>query len=62
MPATSKAQQRFFAMCEHDPQHAQGKCPNMSQEKMHEYAATPLGGLPNRVPRNKLKSRMMQNG
>ena len=55
MPAVSKAQQKFMAICEHDPQHAQGKCPNMSQQQFHDYAATPLTGLPNKKPADKLK-------
>lgn len=54
MPAVSKAQQRFMAMCEHDPAHANGKCPQMTQEQFHEYASTPSKGLPARS----LKKRM----
>ncbi len=48
MPATSKAQQKFFAICEHSPQHATGKCPDMTQGQMRDYAATPTKGLPYR--------------
>ena len=54
MPAVSVKQRRFFAICEHDPQHARGKCPNMSQEKFHEYTATPEKDLP-------LKKRMIKS-
>lgn len=49
MPATSKAQQQFFAICEHNPQHARGKCPKMTKAKMHEFAATPTTGLPKKL-------------
>lgn len=48
MPAVSQSQQKFIAMCEHNPQHVQGKCPNMTQEQFHEFAATPTTGLPKR--------------
>jgi hypothetical protein len=48
MPATSKAQQRFFAICEHNPKHAKGKCPDMTKAQMHDFAATPRGRLPER--------------
>lgn len=49
MPATSKAQQRFMAICEHDPVHAYGKCPKMSHQQLHDFAATPTKNLPQRV-------------
>ncbi len=57
MPATSKAQRRFMGMCSHDPKHAQGKCPNMSQGKMSEYAKTSEKNLPMHKG-GMLKSRM----
>ena len=48
MPATSKAQQRLFAMCEHGV--ATNKaCPSgMTKQQMHDFAATPAKGLPAR--------------
>jgi len=46
MPSKSKAQQEFMAICEHDPQHAQGKCPDMTHQQLHDFAATPRKGLP----------------
>jgi hypothetical protein len=46
MPSVSKSQRRFMAMCEHDPKHAQGKCPDMTKEQMHDFAATKERGLP----------------
>ena len=49
MPAKSKAQQRFFAMCQHDPKHARGKCPNLPKAKMREFSATPTKGLPTKL-------------
>jgi len=47
MPAKSQAQQRFMAMCEHDPKHARGRCPSRSVAR--EYAGTPRKGLPEHV-------------
>ena len=49
MPATSRAQQAFMAICEHNPKHARGKCPKMSKAKMHEFSATPTKGLPQKL-------------
>jgi len=46
MPAKSKAQQRFMAMCSHNPSHASGTCPDMSVEDMRDFAKTPRKGLP----------------
>jgi len=48
MPATSKAQQRFFAMCEHGVS-TNKACPSgMTKSQMHDFAATPSKGLPSR--------------
>ena len=47
MPATSKVQRRFMAMCEHGKA-TRGKCPEMSKEQMHDFAATKEKGLPMR--------------
>lgn len=50
MPARSQAQQRFFAMCEHDPAHVKGQCPKgLTKAQLHDFAATPRAGLPKRV-------------
>lgn len=46
MPAESIAQRKFFAICEHDPEHAMGKCPNMTHKQFHEFAATSEKNLP----------------
>lgn len=48
MPATSVAQQRFMAMCEHQPQHATGQCPSMTHQQLHDFAATKTSNLPAR--------------
>lgn len=53
MPAKSKAQQRFFAMCMHQPRHARGKCPSMPREEMRKFAETEHKGLPNKVRRKR---------
>lgn len=49
MPARSKAQQRFFAMCMHQPRHARGTCPDMPRNKMKDFAGTKHEGLPEKV-------------
>lgn len=46
MPAVSKRQRRFMAMCEHDPGAARGKCPNMTKSQMHDFAVTKEKKLP----------------
>jgi hypothetical protein len=48
MPSVSKSQQRYFAGCEHNPQHMQGKCPDMSKGEMHKFSSTKRKGLPER--------------
>ena len=49
MPAVSKRQRRFMAMCEH----GEGKnCPkDMSKKQMRDYARTPETDLPERSMR-----------
>lgn len=47
MPAKSKAQRRFMAMCEHSKGTKKG-CPDMSKSKMREFAKTKEKGLPER--------------
>lgn len=49
MPAVSKSQQRFMAMCEHNPKHAKGECPD--EKTSREFARTPRKGLPERKRR-----------
>lgn len=51
MPATSKAQQRFFAIAEHEPGKLRKAAPKMSKSKMHEFAATKTKSLPAKAPR-----------
>lgn len=53
MPAKSKAQRRFMAMCEHSPGHAKGACPDMSVKEMHKYSSTPDKNLPERVSKRR---------
>lgn len=45
MPSVSRAQRRFMGMCEHQPEHAKGKCPDMTKQQYHEFAATTEKGL-----------------
>ena len=47
MPAQSKAQQKFMALCEHTPEKAAKKCPPASVAR--EYARTSRKGLPEKV-------------
>ena len=62
MPAVSKAQRRFMGMCEHNPKHAAGKCPDMSQSQMSEFASTSEKELPMRKSGDgSLKNRMTKN-
>lgn len=42
MPAVSKKQQRFMAMCSHNPGAAKGKCP--PKKVAHEFSHKPKGG------------------
>lgn len=49
MPAVSQAQQKFFAIAEHEPDKLQGKRPKMTRAQMHDFAATPTRGLPDHV-------------
>jgi hypothetical protein len=48
MPARSKAQRRFMAMCEHGI-HTSANCPDMTKDQLHDFAATPEKGLPVKV-------------
>mgnify|MGYP001604990653 CR=1 FL=1 len=41
-PAVSERQQKFMAMCEHDPKHARGKCPSRAVAK--KFSKKPKGG------------------
>jgi hypothetical protein len=51
MPAKSRAQQRFFGMCLHQPRHARGQCPDLPRKAMETFAATKHTALPERVRR-----------
>lgn len=54
MPAVSKAQQKFMAICKHSPKHAKGECPD--EETAGEFARTKRKGLPERKGRRKPKA------
>ena len=51
MPAKSKKQQQFMAMCEHHPEKMSGDCPPKSVAK--EFAATKTKNLPDHVTKKK---------
>lgn len=55
MPATSKAQRRFFGWAEHNPRQAkeEGKATGMTTQQIHDFAATPEGNLPSREPKHR---------
>jgi hypothetical protein len=42
MPAKSRKQQRFMAMCAHNPRHASGKCPD--KKTAREFSHKPRKG------------------
>ena len=42
MPAKSRKQQQFMAICAHNPKHAKGKCP--SPKVAREFSFKPKGG------------------
>ena len=46
MPATSKAQQRYMAIAEHNPGALRGPKPKMTHQQLHDFAATPTKKLP----------------
>jgi hypothetical protein len=46
MPAVSKKQQEFMAIAEHHPEKLRGKAPDMTHKQLHDFAATPTKGLP----------------
>jgi len=54
MPAKSKKQQQFMAICAHQPDKAKGKCP--SHKVAQEFSHKPEGGYKPRIkkrdPRN----------
>lgn len=67
MPATSKAQQQFMAIAEHEPGKLRGKKPNMSKSQLHDFAATSTKGLPEKKRRGgevgrKAQAMPKQNG
>lgn len=53
MPAVSKKQRRFFGMIEHDPDMAKAKGVDMTQDQMHDFAATKESGLPEQKSKKK---------
>lgn len=53
MPAKSAAQQRLFALAEHEPWklHKQNKgLASLSKDTLHDFAATPTKNLPKHTP------------
>jgi len=52
VPATSKAQQQFMAIAEHEPSKLRGKKPNMTHQQLHDFAATPSKNLPEHAPKH----------
>lgn len=47
MPAKSKKQQKFMAMCAHNPEKARGDCP--PKKVAEEFAKTSTKDLPEKV-------------
>jgi hypothetical protein len=56
MPAKSKAQQEAMAIAEHSPNKLYAKNKGllqMSQSQLHDFAATPRKGLPNKASKKR---------
>ncbi len=51
MPAKSKKQQQFMAICAHNPEKARKECP--PKDVAEEFAKTKTKDLPNRVSKKK---------
>lgn len=43
MPAKTRKQQRFMALCAHHPEHAKGKCPD--KQVAREFSMKPKKGF-----------------
>jgi hypothetical protein len=50
MPAVSKKQQRFMALCAHHPEKAKGKCP--PKKVAHDFSRTKPGFINKRRRRD----------
>jgi len=60
MPATSKSQQKLFAIAEHDPGKLRKKnksLAKLSKKTLHEFAATPSKSLPEHARSKRTRSR-----
>lgn len=55
MPAVSRKQQRFMAMCRHNPENAKGKCP--SKEVAKEFSHIKLSAVKTRARKKGLPVR-----
>lgn len=58
MPAKSKKQQALMAIAEHSPEKIKGKNKgvlDMSKQQLHDFAATPTKGLPEKVGKRSTK-------
>lgn len=49
-------------MCAHNPQHARGKCPDMTPPELHDFTATPEAGLPEKLPAKKPRNSYRRAG
>lgn len=60
MPAKSKAQQKAMAIAEHNPSKLYSRNSGlleMSQQQLHDFAATKQKGLPQKVKKPGMKAR-----
>ena len=67
MPSTSKAQQQAMAIAEKDPKKLYKRnrgLLGMSHDQLHDFAATPTQGLPEKKPEGALRrlARTMRTG
>ena len=60
MPATSKRQQQFMAICAHQPGKARGKCP--SHKVAQEFSHKPKGGYGPKKRTRKRKGGSWEDG
>ncbi len=61
MPSQSKAQQRLFAVALHNPSELSAKnsgLASLPKSTLHDFAATPRTGLPNKVRKVSIASMM----
>jgi hypothetical protein len=65
MPAKSKSQQQLMAIAEHNPSAVKSENAGileMSHEQLHDFAATKTEGLPQRVKKKRVTTKVKMSG